>query len=80
MIESLGDIHKKSHAKLKPIENAPSLPDDTLKPLEFNKDVGGSLSTKDIEEKMNGKYCNKSKLSIAPNKDNYLTPLDFIAC
>jgi hypothetical protein len=55
--------------KLKPIDNAPKLPDNSLPPIEFNKEPGGSLSTKDIEDKMNGE-----------GKDNYLTPLDFIAC
>lgn len=60
-----------SQSKLKPLENAPKVPDESLKPIEFNKEVGGSLSSKDIEEKMN---------DISEGKDDYLTPLDFIAC
>lgn len=58
-----------SMTKLRPLENAPKLPDETLKPIEFNKEFGGSLSKEDIEDKI-----------LPSNKEiDYLTPLDFIA-
>ena len=68
-LKKLDDPHRRSVTQLPPIEHTPKKDkemDDENAPIVFNRDFGGSLSSKDLKNKMEDK--------------DYLTPLDFIAC
>ena len=67
--KNLIDVNRRSVSQLKPIESPKKQVvdiDDENGPIVFNRDFGGSLTSKDLKNKMQEK--------------DYLTPLDFIAC
>ena len=71
-LRKLEDAPRRSVTQLAPLEVTPKKAEiedeDNPPPIVFNREFGGSLSSKDLNKK-----------NIMDDKD-YLTPLDFIAC
>lgn len=68
-LKKLRDAPKRSVTQLQPLDRTPKkqeIENEENLPIMFNKEFGGSLSSKDLMNKMDEK--------------DYLTPLDFIAC